>query len=97
MSKPSLEKGAREDHTVAPQAQILDSGIIPRCVLDERPPWRTVEEYLETGAQRAWVESYAARSPGFAYVLEMKKNARAAREERLPEEEAELAEVIPIR
>lgn len=47
-----------------------------------RPPWTVVEEYLETGAHRSWVEGYAERSEAFAAVLGAMRSEREAQKPR---------------
>lgn len=67
-------------------ATACESGVIRRAVVDERPPWHVVREYLSTGAHRVWVEGYAAHSEGFAYLLERQRSAASEPDTVTPDE-----------
>jgi hypothetical protein len=79
MNKRSNENGEQATPASAKECPpaAFQSGLLCRLGIEVRPSWDVVEEYLESGKHTDWVEGYAARSPGFAYVLERQKNARA--------------------
>jgi hypothetical protein len=82
MNKRSNESGEQATPALPEECPTpaFQSVVLRRTGLDMRPPWNVVEEYLTAGKHRDWVEGYAARSHGFAYVLERQKNARASAE-----------------
>jgi hypothetical protein len=71
------EQQGQADGAEIAQRSALESGVLPKGMLDELdkpPPWEIVQAYLTRGEHREWVEGYAARAPAFRDVIEALRN-----------------------